>query len=600
MSPQSIGVVMNGVTGPHGLPPAPGPLDPRDPRAGRRALPDGEQGPARSRSWSAAAPRSCRGSPSGTASSPGPPTSTRRSPTTRNRSTSTPRSPRPARRPCSRRSRRASTSTPRSRPPRRRGRAGRWPRPRPPGRRQARRRAGQALPARPAQAAAPDRRRLLRPDPVGARRVRLLGLRGRLAGRAAPVVELPRRGRRRHRPRHVPALGVRAGEPVRPGRPRSPRRPSPTSPSAVDEQGEPYEATADDAAYGIFELEGGIDRADQLLLGVRVNRDELVEFQVDGTHGSAVAGLRDCRVQHRAATPKPVWNPDLPATARFRDGWQEVPDNDGVRQRLQGPVGAVPPPRRRGRAAPLRPRLGRARRAARRAGPALLRRGPPPRAGGALMTTAERSRCPAGSTRLREPVSLGRARAVPPRSRVAYAAAHVVADPRGDNAPGAPAAVDWDATLRFRHHLWSHGLGVAEAMDTAQRGMGLDWAATRELIRRSAAEAKALATRRRGSPAARAPTRPRHAPRPWTRSGGLRGAARDRRGRGRRGHRDGRAGSWPRRARPRGLPPRSTASCSPEADRPVILHWLGQMFDPALAGYWGSRDVPRPPRRSSP
>ncbi|MEO3800541.1 Gfo/Idh/MocA family oxidoreductase [Nonomuraea sp. B1E8] len=98
-------------------------------------------------------------------------------------------------------------------------------------------------------------------------------------------------------------------------------------PARVDEQGTAYQATADDAAYGIFELEGGIIAQINSSWAVRVNRDELVEFQVDGTHGSAVAGLRNCRVQHRSATPKPVWNPDLPATARFRDGWQEVPDN---------------------------------------------------------------------------------------------------------------------------------------------------------------------------------------------------------------------------------------------------------------------------------
>ncbi|HEX4358967.1 MAG TPA: DUF993 family protein, partial [Pseudonocardia sp.] len=77
----------------------------------------------------------------------------------------------------------------------------------------------------------------------------------------------------------------------------------------------------------------------------------------------------------------------------------------------------------------------------------------------------------------------------PARSRIAYAAAHVVADPLADNTPGRPARLDWDATLEFRHHLWRHGLGVADAMDTAQRGMGLDWAATAELVRRSAAEA---------------------------------------------------------------------------------------------------------------
>ncbi|MFI6512431.1 Gfo/Idh/MocA family protein [Streptosporangium sp. NPDC050855] len=98
-------------------------------------------------------------------------------------------------------------------------------------------------------------------------------------------------------------------------------------PERVDEAGETYRATADDAAYGIFELEGGIVAQINSSWSVRVNRDELVEFQVDGTHGSAVAGLRDCRIQHRATTPKPVWNPDLPVTARFRDDWQEVPDN---------------------------------------------------------------------------------------------------------------------------------------------------------------------------------------------------------------------------------------------------------------------------------
>ncbi|MEU5862569.1 Gfo/Idh/MocA family oxidoreductase [Nonomuraea sp. NPDC047529] len=98
-------------------------------------------------------------------------------------------------------------------------------------------------------------------------------------------------------------------------------------PSRVDEQGRAYEATADDAAYGIFELEGDVIAQINSSWTVRVNRDELVEFQVDGTHGSAVAGLRNCRFQHRAATPKPVWNPDLPATARFREDWQEVPDN---------------------------------------------------------------------------------------------------------------------------------------------------------------------------------------------------------------------------------------------------------------------------------
>lgn len=103
-------------------------------------------------------------------------------------------------------------------------------------------------------------------------------------------------------------------------------------PRRWDEHGEEYEATADDAAYGIFELAapgGPVVAQINSSWTVRVHRDELVEFQVDGTDGSAVAGLRGCRVQHRAATPKPVWNPDLPVSESFRDQWQDVPDNAG-------------------------------------------------------------------------------------------------------------------------------------------------------------------------------------------------------------------------------------------------------------------------------
>jgi predicted dehydrogenase len=99
-------------------------------------------------------------------------------------------------------------------------------------------------------------------------------------------------------------------------------------PRRVDEHGEEYEATADDAAYAIFELAGGIVAQINSSWTVRVHRDELVEFQVDGTHGSAVAGLRTCRIQHRGSTPKPVWNPDLPNAESFRDQWQVVPDNE--------------------------------------------------------------------------------------------------------------------------------------------------------------------------------------------------------------------------------------------------------------------------------
>lgn len=98
-------------------------------------------------------------------------------------------------------------------------------------------------------------------------------------------------------------------------------------PTRWDEQGNEYAATADDAAYSIFEMENGVVAQINSSWAVRVFRDELVEFQIDGTHGSAVAGLRNCVAQHRSHTPKPVWNPDLPVTEPFRDQWLEVPAN---------------------------------------------------------------------------------------------------------------------------------------------------------------------------------------------------------------------------------------------------------------------------------
>ncbi|RRQ25741.1 Gfo/Idh/MocA family oxidoreductase [Rhodococcus sp. Eu-32] len=98
-------------------------------------------------------------------------------------------------------------------------------------------------------------------------------------------------------------------------------------PTRWDEQGREYAATADDSAYGIFELENGVVAQINSSWAVRVFRDELVEFQIDGTHGSAVAGLRNCVAQHRSHTPKPVWNPDLPVTEPFRDQWLDVPAN---------------------------------------------------------------------------------------------------------------------------------------------------------------------------------------------------------------------------------------------------------------------------------
>ncbi|GAA1603243.1 dihydrodipicolinate synthase family protein [Kribbella sancticallisti] len=182
----------------------------------------------------------------------------------------------------------------------------------------------------------------------------------------------------------------------------------------------------------------------------------------------------------------------------------------------------------------------------------------------------------------------------PARSRLAFAAAHVVADPLADNSPGAPAVIDWEHTLGFRRHLWSLGLSVAEAMDTAQRGMGLDWPATQELIRRSAAEA---------------PTRPASAAGGETTKRIAVGVGTDQLP----------AGVHPLEAvigayeeqlalaEEVGAQPilmASRALCAAaggpddyrkvydrllsQSSRPVILHWLGSMFDPALDGYWGS------------
>ncbi|WP_132050585.1 Gfo/Idh/MocA family oxidoreductase [Curtobacterium sp. PhB136] len=99
-------------------------------------------------------------------------------------------------------------------------------------------------------------------------------------------------------------------------------------PSRTDEQGHAYPATADDAAYGVFDLAGGITAQINSSWAVRVDRDELVEFQVDGTDGSAVVGLFGCRIQPRTATPKPVWNPDLRDERDYRGQWLEVPDNE--------------------------------------------------------------------------------------------------------------------------------------------------------------------------------------------------------------------------------------------------------------------------------
>jgi predicted dehydrogenase len=94
-----------------------------------------------------------------------------------------------------------------------------------------------------------------------------------------------------------------------------------------DEQGKLYEATAEDTAYGTFSLDGGIVAQINSSWSFRVYRDELFSLQVDGTLGSAVAGLRECKVQHRVNTPRPVWNPDIANPFKFREQWQDVPDN---------------------------------------------------------------------------------------------------------------------------------------------------------------------------------------------------------------------------------------------------------------------------------
>ncbi|PZG22518.1 dihydrodipicolinate synthase family protein [Nonomuraea aridisoli] len=194
-----------------------------------------------------------------------------------------------------------------------------------------------------------------------------------------------------------------------------------------------------------------------------------------------------------------------------------------------------------------------------------------------------------GAYTLREPADRPKGER-PAGSRIAYAAAHVVADPLGENTPGSPAAVDWDATLRFRRHLWSHGLRVADAMDTAQRNMGLDWAATRELIRRSAAEARAF-----GDPATLVAcgAGTDHAPEAGdldtiTAAYGEQIETVQAAGAGviiMASRQLARVASGPADYH------QVYGKLFGLADRPVILHWLGEMFDPQLAGYWGSRDV---------
>lgn len=97
-------------------------------------------------------------------------------------------------------------------------------------------------------------------------------------------------------------------------------------PTRWDEKGKPYEATADDAAYATFELDNGVICHFNSSWTVRVRRDDLLTLQVDGTEGTAVAGLRDCTAQHLSATPRAIWNPDIDSPIKFFDGWTRVPD----------------------------------------------------------------------------------------------------------------------------------------------------------------------------------------------------------------------------------------------------------------------------------
>ena len=176
----------------------------------------------------------------------------------------------------------------------------------------------------------------------------------------------------------------------------------------------------------------------------------------------------------------------------------------------------------------------------------------------------------------------------PPVSRTAYAAVHVVADPRAATDPTERAVLDWDATIAFRHHIWSSGLGVAEAMDTAQRGMGLDWATARELIVRTGADAAAVGGAWcAGVGTDQLPARPASADDvvdAWRQQLEVVSSA----------------GAVPVVMASRELAAiargpddyhRTYGKLLTDAPRPVLLHWLGEPFDPGLAGYWGHRDV---------
>ena len=175
-----------------------------------------------------------------------------------------------------------------------------------------------------------------------------------------------------------------------------------------------------------------------------------------------------------------------------------------------------------------------------------------------------------------------------PFNRIAYAAAHVVADPLADNDPWLTPAIDWETTLKFRRHLWALGFGVAEAMDTAQRGMGLDWPTSLELIQRSVALAKA-----EGGVVASGAGTDHLAPSPALAIADVIAA-----------YEEQCAAVEKAGGRIILMASRALAACAKSPDdyakvydrilgqvkEPVLIHWLGEMFDPALEGYWGDKD----------
>ena len=195
--------------------------------------------------------------------------------------------------------------------------------------------------------------------------------------------------------------------------------------------------------------------------------------------------------------------------------------------------------------------------------------------------------CQLQTYQVREPRKFERP--VRPFTRIAYAAAHVVADPWSAQEPWLEAAVDWDATIAYRRHLWSWGLGVAEAMDTAQRGMGMDWPASLELIRRTLEAAQGVPGAAVGCGAGtdHLPADPQLKVERVIAAYEEQCAAVEKLG-----------------GRIVLMASRALTACAKAPDdygrvydrilaqvkEPVIIHWLGEMFDSALAGYWGSKD----------